>query len=269
MRHHHARDPRTLAHSQDQLVDHVAHDRIEACGGLVVENQQGVECQGPREPGAFAHAAGDLHRFLVQHGSRQSDLVEERDHDGAGLRRRQPRVFTDWKGDVVGDRHAVEQRRPLKNESVASAEVGQFPLAHAGQRPPFKPYFPLRGPYQADHGLEKHCLAATALAEHGERLAGRNVERDISQHFLRAESHAEPLDLEQRRFGLFAAGCGKGGGDWHGGGVGAQRSRRGPSGRKKSCTLLSQIPRKRSRNRINTKECTKALVADRPTPSAP
>ena len=146
--------------------------------------------------------------------------------------------------------------------------MGQIPFPHAGQRLSLEPHLPTGGPHEADHRLEQHRLAAATLAEHHERLAGGDVERDVPQHQLLAKLHGEPFDLEQGRLGLIAAGCRLCGGGGHVA-LPAYRSRRGPSGRKKSCTLLSQMPRNRSSSRISTKEWTKALVADRPTPSAP
>ena len=181
-------------------------------------------------------------------------------------------MFAKRKGDVVGNRHAVEEGGALEDKAIAGAEVGQIAFPHGGERLAFEPHLSLGGPYEADHRLQQHGLAAAAFAEHHERLAGRDVERDVPQHLLLPELHGEPFDLEQGWLGLIAAGCRQGGGGGHGGvgwRGGLQRSRRGPSGRKKSCTLLSQIPRNRSSSRISTKEWTKALVADLPTPSAP
>ena len=43
------------------------------------------------------------------------------------------RVLPQRKGDVLGDRHAVEQRRLLKQEAEADPLPGQLPLAQLGQ----------------------------------------------------------------------------------------------------------------------------------------
>ncbi len=60
--------------AQDQLVDHVAHDRVEAGGGLVVEHHFGIHGQGPGQADAFAHAAGQFRRLLLDDAFRQPDL---------------------------------------------------------------------------------------------------------------------------------------------------------------------------------------------------
>jgi hypothetical protein len=121
----HAGDAGPPPHFEDQLVDHVGHDRIEAGGRLVVEHEQRVEGEGPGEAGPLPHAARELDRLLGEHGSRQPDLVDERLHDAADLRLGQPGVLAERKGDVVEDRQAVEQRGALEDEPVAGAEVGQ------------------------------------------------------------------------------------------------------------------------------------------------
>ena len=50
---------------EDQLVDDVAHDRVEPGGRLVVEHDLGVERQGPGQADALAQAAGELGGLLV------------------------------------------------------------------------------------------------------------------------------------------------------------------------------------------------------------
>ena len=49
---------------EDQLVDHVAHDRVEPGGRLVVEHHLGVERQGPGQADPLPLAAGELGRLL-------------------------------------------------------------------------------------------------------------------------------------------------------------------------------------------------------------
>ena len=98
--------------------------------------------------------------------------------------------------------------------------------------------------------------------------------QNIAKHLVVAESHGEVLDFDHGWIGNIASdGFGWG---WHGdsGWIGprderTQSSLRGPSGWTISWRLSSPIPRNRSSTRISMKECTKALVATLPTPSAP
>src|SRR5262245_3562433 len=58
---------------ENQLVDDVAHDRIETSRGFVVEHHLGVECERPSQPDALALAAGELGRLLLLQANRESD----------------------------------------------------------------------------------------------------------------------------------------------------------------------------------------------------
>ncbi len=61
---------------EDQLVDHVAHDRVEAGRRLVVEHDLGVQGERSRHPDPLPLAAGKLGRLLLLEPSRQADLLE-------------------------------------------------------------------------------------------------------------------------------------------------------------------------------------------------
>ena len=116
-----------LAGADDQLVDDVAHDRVEAGGRLVVEQHFGVHGQRPGQADALPHAAGKLGRRLAEHAVGQPDLRQ-------AARRRSASIFSAacWlilsqrKRDVLGDGHAVEQRGVLKHEAEAAAQRGEL-----------------------------------------------------------------------------------------------------------------------------------------------
>jgi len=52
------------AGAQDQFVDDVAHDRVQAGGRLIVEHEFGVQNQGPGQADPLAHAARKLRRLF-------------------------------------------------------------------------------------------------------------------------------------------------------------------------------------------------------------
>ncbi|MNP19894.1 hypothetical protein D3C76_1124470 [compost metagenome] len=52
------RQAECVAQGQDQLVERGGADRVEACGGLVEEQDVRVQCQGTCQRCAFDHAAG-------------------------------------------------------------------------------------------------------------------------------------------------------------------------------------------------------------------
>ncbi len=65
MRDDHHGEAEARAHREDELVElHGAH-RIEAGGGLVEEEQVGLEGHGPSDGGALLHAARDLGGVMV------------------------------------------------------------------------------------------------------------------------------------------------------------------------------------------------------------
>ena len=108
------------------------------------------------------------------------------------------RVLPQRKGDVLGDRHAVEQGRLLEEEAEADPLPRQFLLAErrrgCGRR---SETVAVAGPQQADDRLQQHRLAAAALADHRQRLAAGNRQVDVAQHVLPAEMDVDPIELDQ------------------------------------------------------------------------
>ena len=91
------------------------------------------------------------------------------------------------KGHVLGDRHAVEQRRLLKQEPEARPLPRQFALAQQGQIAAVEVDFAARRPHQPDDRLEHHRLAAAALADDRHRFAAGDLQIEAAQHLLVAE----------------------------------------------------------------------------------
>ena len=198
VRHHDAGDRMMLARAEDQLVDHVAHDRVEPGGGLVVEHDLGLHRQGAGQSDPFSHAAGKLGRLLAHDVLGQSHLGQPGQHDPPNLFGRLARVLPQRKGDVLGDRHAVEQGRLLEEEAEADPLPGQLLLAQFGEVPAVEMDRAAAGTQQPDDRLQQHRLAAPALADHGQGLAAGNRQADAAQHVLPAELHAHLLQLDQR-----------------------------------------------------------------------
>src|SRR5690606_4845543 len=61
-----------LPEGEDQAVEGAGADRVQAGGGLVEEQQRRIQGQRARQPGALAHAAGELRGQLVDRVGRQS-----------------------------------------------------------------------------------------------------------------------------------------------------------------------------------------------------
>ena len=64
--------------SNDQFIDHVAHDGVQSGRRFVVHDQFGIHDQCPRQADSFSHAAGQFSRFLENDGIGQSDFRKSR-----------------------------------------------------------------------------------------------------------------------------------------------------------------------------------------------
>src|SRR5262249_54126650 len=152
-----------------------------------------------------------------------------------------------------------------KHEAKSGPLAGQLGVARARQVSAVKQHLSARRRYQPDDGLQQHRLAAAAFADDGQGLAARDREVDAAEHALAAEHDVDAAQLHDRRAGagiLVALVAGV----VHGL---LRYKRLIPSGQMLRYTASSAMPRKKSRIKIRTNEMTKALVAARPTPSAP
>ena len=104
------------------------------------------------------------------------------------------------KGDVLADRHAVEQRRVLKQKAEPDPLLHQLAcLAGSHRLLAVENHFAARRMDQTDERFQQHRLAAAAFADDRQRLSARHAEVDVAQHVLSAECHVEMPDVEQRR----------------------------------------------------------------------
>ena len=85
VRHDDARHRMVLPRAEDQLVDHVAHDRVQPGGRLVVEHDLRLQGQRPGQAHALPHAAGKLGRLLGHDVLRQAHLGQPGQDDLADL----------------------------------------------------------------------------------------------------------------------------------------------------------------------------------------
>ena len=92
---------------EDQIVDLVGENRIEAGGGLVVENDLRFERNGPRQPDALLHAAGELGGHLVL-DALEPHPTQHLTHPLLHPSLRPVALLTQRESDVVADVHRVE-----------------------------------------------------------------------------------------------------------------------------------------------------------------
>ncbi len=151
-------------------------------------------------------------------------------------------------GDVLPDRHRVEERALLEGHAELAPELGERAVVEPGDRHAVDLDRAGVGLQQPDDVLQEHALARPRGADDDHRLALGDVEVDAVQHHLGAERLLETPDGDLRAARGRSAGAGR-------------PSSAGP--RTAAWSGRSRRSGWRSRRR------PRRLVVERPTPSAP
>ncbi len=85
--------PTSFTRRDDEVVDDVGHDRIEARGRLVEEDDLGIGGDGAGQADALLHAAGQFRRAEIGDIAGEADLGQLLDGDVLGLGRATPRPW--------------------------------------------------------------------------------------------------------------------------------------------------------------------------------
>src|SRR6516162_11311070 len=109
---------------QNQLINHVAHDRIESGGRLVVEHHFGLDGQSPSQPDSLFHAAGQLGWLLPFHAGRQAYFLKPLANAVAYVCLGKPAHFPEAEGYIFEDGQTVKKRRSLKKKAEAKPLSG-------------------------------------------------------------------------------------------------------------------------------------------------
>ncbi len=192
VRHHDDGGPETVAQLEDQVVEPLRADRIEAGRGLVEEQDVGIERHGARQTGALAHAAADLGRIESLEPA-QPDQRQFQRHQFGDLGGAEFCVFVQRQRHVLGQRHRAPQRAALEQHAETPADL-HAPL---GSRGPEALAVVIdvaaRRPFEPDHVLEQGALAAAAGAHHDEDAAAPHGEVDVALDDIGVEYHVEVL----------------------------------------------------------------------------
>src|SRR5438046_939730 len=188
--HDHHRRAEAIAQLEDEVVQQLGADGVQARRRLVEEEDVGVERHGPGQAGALAHAAADLRGIELLEASQADQRELQRDELG-DLRRREPRVLAERETDVLGQR----QRAPERAALVQHPEAAHDPLARLRLRRP-EAFAVVEdaaagGVDEADQVPEQRALAATATAHDHEDLAGPHREVQVALDDARAVPHVE------------------------------------------------------------------------------
>ena len=120
-----SRDAKPVAHAHHQFINDGAGDRIEAGGGLVVQDVFRAQRNGARDADPLAHSAGELGR-KARFRIRQIHQIQRLGDAGGDLTLAQRALFTQSHGDVVADRERVEQRGELEDVADLRAKRREF-----------------------------------------------------------------------------------------------------------------------------------------------
>ena len=140
--------------------------RVEAGGRLVIQNNLRTGRERARQADALLHAAreiGRAHRLGPRQPDRLEALGDARAHLGLGP----VVVLVEAIGDVLADRHRVEQRGALEQHRRLAPHLAQLALLELGDVDAADEDAPGVDPVQPDDQLEQHALADARRAEHG------------------------------------------------------------------------------------------------------
>src|SRR5262249_24133000 len=234
------RAPARRPDTSDQLAGLLGEGGIEVRGGLVVEDQLGVDGEGAGDGGALAHAARDLRRELALDVA-ELHLLEDAAHRALDLGRCPLVVLAKAQRDVLADGERAEEGGALEDHRDPERLLPGGQRQVALERHVADDDAPAVRSLQPDDLAEQDRLALTALADDGEQLARPDLEVDAGEHLLGVVALADAFEDD---------------GDAVGDGIAH------------STAKLSRTIRK-SRIRIHTKLQTTAAVVDAAMPSAP
>src|SRR5438445_2619967 len=138
VRHDDAGHRALAARLHNQFIDHVAHDRVEPRGGLIIEHDLRLDGQCPRQTDALLHAPGKLRWLLALDLRRQTDLQQTLLDSLAHRLLLQRALLAQAEGDIFKNRQAVEEGRALKKKAEAQALLRELAIAQLGEIPAVK-----------------------------------------------------------------------------------------------------------------------------------
>ena len=154
------RDAQLSFELEDQLVDDVRADRVQTRRRLIVQDHLRIQGNRPGQGHPLSLAAREPRRIVVletvQADHRQLHLDDVVDLPPVAS----PVVLADREHDVLGDRHAVEERPFLEEVPEVRADLGQLPFAQVIDPRPLKYTSPSDGLCRT-----MKCLIRTVLPQ--------------------------------------------------------------------------------------------------------
>ena len=170
----------------DELVDEDGGLRVEARVGFVAEEVARVERDGTGDGDALLHAARQLGGHLLVR-TLQVDTVEAEVHAFANLGVGLFAEHAEGKGNVLLDRHRIEEGRALEQHADLLANLLHLLVLQFRDVAPVVEDFPLLGLVEADEAFEQHGLARPRLPDDEVVDARLEGAVDALEHRLFAE----------------------------------------------------------------------------------
>ena len=182
----------------DQVVDDIGHDRVEAGRRLVEEDDVGPGRDGARQRHALLHAAGKLCRHQLADLGPEADLGQRLQRNGLRLPARLVSAGNEPERHVLPDRQAVEQRAALEQHPHARIDgLARRALEADRLRAVDEDAPPVRLD-DAERAFDRNRLAGARPADDDHRLARADIQIDAAQHALRAEGFMQAPDADLR-----------------------------------------------------------------------
>lgn len=183
---------------EDQFVDDIGADWIEAGGGFIVEDDFRLKHNGASEGDALALASGEIDGHFP-HGVNEANHAEHLPDALLALRFGHLSMFDEREGDVLGHGHGIEKRALLEEESELSANRSQTAFAEIVDALIFEPHFAEVRLEEGDDVFEQDGLAAAAGPHDDGGLAGGDVEGDSAEDGMAAKGFPKLYQADDRR----------------------------------------------------------------------
>ena len=189
-----------LLQVQHQVIEGRRADRVEPRGGLIEEQQLGVQRQGARQRRALDHAAGELRRVLAGRLGRQADQADLEEREVIQRARVEAEVLEHRQLHVLPDGEAGVEGAGLETDAVAGLDAAQLGLVRRVMSLPLMRTVPACGALQSQDRAQQHRLAGAGAADDAEHLVGVHLHVEAVVHHLGAEAVDEPLHLRPPRY---------------------------------------------------------------------
>ena len=182
----------------DQIIDNVSHDRIEAGRGFVKEDNFRMAGDGAGQRNALLHPARELGREQMSDRFIQPDGLQFLDRDIICRAAVGATALNQAKGDIFPDPHRIEQGAALKQHAEFFHQLVAVILRHADgflavdQDRSFIRFD------QSQHAFQHDGFARARTADNHQRFSGTDGKVNALQHLFGAERFFDAFEFKLR-----------------------------------------------------------------------